>query len=107
MRAFWEENVEQLPTENGRAVWIDDMGTSRVRILEDTAVRFTGHAGFEIRADGDGCVVTCSNTSTIRSGTRHVPFFRGIVGLLGGSKSGCKDHRMRLSGDTGQIEWID
>ena len=115
------KKLELLPAENGRAVWIEHMSgttlrirndastepTRLVRILEDTVVPYTGHAEFEIESAGDGCVVTCRNTSTIRSGTWHVPFFRVMIGVFGGAKSGCKDYLTRLSGGTGTIEWID
>ena len=61
----------------------------------------------EIEAVGDGCIVTCSNTSTVRTGTWHVPYFRVMVCLFGGTKSGCKDYLERLSGGSGAMEWLD
>ena len=114
-------SVELLPARDGLATWIEDMGRSKlrihnreseepvqlVRILEDTVVPFEGRAEFTLEDTESGCVITCRNTSTIRSGTWHVPFFRVTIALFGGTKAGCKDYLTRLAGVSGEVEWID
>ncbi|MCB9868875.1 MAG: hypothetical protein H6837_03405 [Planctomycetes bacterium] len=114
--------VEVLPTENGRAVWTEDIGSSQLRIhhseadqpkrllrlVEDTKVPFTARAEFTIEPRDTGSVLTCTNTATVRSGTWHVPFFRVMIGLFGGAKSGCKDYLTRLAGETGRdFAWVE
>ena len=117
------KSVEALPDEDGRAVWIEDIGMSRMRIhdeqteepnhllrsLEDSVVPFSARTEFTIRDEptGDGCVVTCRNTATVKSGTWHVPFFRVSMRFCGGARSGCKDYLTRMSGGSGSIEWIE
>lgn len=109
------KGVELLPTESGLAVWIEDMGGSKlrirnheseepkslVRVIEDTKVPFKGRAEFTIEKKGDGCTVTCNNKSSVHSGTWHAPFFRVMIGFFGGAKSGQKDYLKRLSGGAG------
>ena len=113
--------VELLPSENGLAVWIEDMGRSKlrirnqesvepnriVRLLEDTVVPFENHAVFTIEESGKGCVITCDNRAKVRSGTWHVPFFRVTMWLFGGARSGCKDYLTRLAGGSGVVEWME
>lgn len=116
------KSVELLPDENGRAVWVEDMGHTQLRIcdgdatepthlcrtLTDSVVPFTAETEFVIEpgAGTESCTVTCTNVSVIRSGTWHVPFFRVMIGLFGGAKSGCKDYLTRVSGGAGRIKWL-
>ena len=114
------KGLELLPNEDGRAVWIEDLGLSKlrirnlesrepehlVRLLEDTVVPFRSRCEFTIESSGTGSVVTCVNQCTVSSGTWHVPFFRITMCLCGGAKSGPKDYLTRLSGGDGSLEWL-
>lgn len=102
---------EPLPDVNGLPSWIEDMGSTQIivvtlesaapsrlrRKFTDSVVPMTSDSEITLEAADDGCRATATSVIVIKSGTWHVPFFRVMVGLLGGAKMGLKDYWRRLA----------
>lgn len=101
-------SVERLPDEGGRAVWIEDIGESRVRVvtveavenerlvreLADGVVPMTARWTVELSAAQGGTRLVLENRTVIRRGTWHVPLFRVLMTLTRGAEKGV-------------AEWVD
>ena len=107
--------VEELPSENGLAVWEERMGSSTLRIrnvaesepshlhreLVDTVVPFRSDCEFWIEPSGGGTRVRCRNDVAIRSGTWHVPLFRISMSLFGGAGAAIDSYLGGIGSDRG------
>jgi len=59
-----------------------------VREMTDSVVPMTARSEYEIAPRAGGCRVTATHTIQLRDGTWHVPIFRVLLTLFGGTKSG-------------------
>ena len=98
--------TKDLPSENGLAVWEEDMGESviTVRTLEategarlvreysDSVVPMTAHVELTLEPLGDGTRVVGANRLTIADGTWHVPLFRFILTVTGGANTSLEEY---------------
>jgi len=106
------------PADVGEAVaqpdlpgWVEDLGASRVRVetlearapeflrrrLADVVVPIVADWAIRLeplpRPDGPaGCRVEATNSTTIGSGTWHVPLFRIVMALTGGAERALRDY---------------
>ena len=104
MSANMARNVEVLPQENGLPVWIEDIGSTKIRVrstvldepvhvvrkMEDEIVPMTAHTEFTISPNGDGSRVAVDHAIRIDSGTWHVPVFRVTLTLFSGARRGME-----------------
>ena len=95
--------------------WREDMGPSVLtmsfvefeplkRIVceaTDSVVPMTMRRVFELEEREGRTFVTCSQKTTIKSGTYHVPIFR-VTMALGAAKAGMKDYLKRCAGAIGE-----
>ncbi len=96
--------VEELPAENDLPAWREDLGSSRVKVvtieqtkperivrrMQDEVVPMTMTCEYRIEPFGAACIIHAEGQGEIRSGTWHVPFFKFMIHVFGGAKSGQK-----------------
>ena len=109
------KKTESLPDVNGLPSWKEDMGSTQITVLTETAapptllrrkftdsvVPMTADSDITLEAISDGCRAVAVIVIFIRAGTWHVPFFRVMVGLFGGAKMRLKDYWKRLAANLG------
>ncbi|MCA9002878.1 MAG: SRPBCC family protein [Planctomycetes bacterium] len=95
------KSVTRLEDMDGRPSWKEDMGSSSLVVVatewnpphrmvcdaEDSVVPMTARMTFEITPTAKGARLVATNTTTIASGTWHVPLFRVAMTLFGGARS--------------------
>lgn len=112
--------IEPLPDENGLPVWLESLGSSKIRVntvesksasrlvldLADTVVPMTARAVIELENRGGGCRIRMSNDAVIKNGTWHVPVFRVLMTLFGGMRGGIKAYLRQIAGEArARVEW--
>jgi len=112
-------SVELLPEEeweNGRRAWIEDLGSTRIRvqtveaeegrliirILEDQVVPMTARWTIRLEPEGEGTRITAANETKISRGTWHVPLFRFLMRFMNGARRGLVHYLTRLGSSMGK-----
>lgn len=104
MAAGMARGVEILPQENGLPVWVEDIGSSKIRVhaevmetpkrvvrkMADEIVPMTAETEFVITPHGEGSRVTVDHAIRVDSGTWHVPVFRVTLTLFSGARRGME-----------------
>lgn len=106
-------SVELLPEaewEDGRRAWIEDIGSTRVRVetveseapkrivrdLQDQVVPMRARWTIELQPEGEFTLITATNVTTISKGTWHVPLFRFLMRFMNGARRGIVHYLTRL-----------
>ncbi len=98
--------TEVLPDVDGRPAWRENIGSSRIRIetieadapsrlvrqFQDEVVPMRLRMQYDIEPADDGSLVRCTANGTVDNGTWHAPFFRFMIHVFGGAKSGQKQY---------------
>ena len=97
------KSVENLPDDEGRPAWKEDMGRGEVitvtttayepphrmiREMSSASVNMFSLWGYALEPAGQGCRVTLSGVTDIERGTWHTPIFRLMMVVGGGVKKG-------------------
>ena len=111
-------SVDLLPEqewEDGRRTWIEDIGSTRIRVetvesveptrivrdLQDQVVPMRARWTIDLAPMGDGTHVTATNVTTISKGTWHVPLFRFLMRFMNGARRGVVHYLTRLGKSLG------
>ncbi len=104
MAAKMARSVQVLPQEDGLPVWVEDLGSSKVRVrttraepptllvreLADQVVPMTARVELRIEPRGGGSRVYLTNHTRVSRGTWHVPLFRLLLTITPGLRSGMR-----------------
>ncbi len=109
------QRVEDLPPENGLAVWREDIGASilTIRVVEaqapsrmvrtaaDSVVPMTIRSEITLTPQDVGTEVRVRTNGRVDSGTWHAPFFRVIL-RLGAASAGPRNYLNSIAKDLGE-----
>lgn len=105
------KQVEQLPDENGQLAWLDDLGSTQIKVttlaatspmrlkrqLTDQKVPMTAVFEVQLERIEGGCLITATNETIIRWGTWHVPLFRFVMTVTRGADKVTRAYLRRLA----------
>lgn len=132
MAAKMARAVEVLPRENGLPVWVEDLGSSKVRVtttlqrepepeqnhepgelrreMKDSVVAMTAATVFRVEAvcsseSQSACRVHIDHKIRVARGTWHTPVFRVMLSLFGGARSGMRGFFKQFAGEGASYSW--
>jgi len=103
MTGVMMKSLEELPDEDGRPAWKEDMGHGEVitvttteqepphrmiRMMSSGAINMTSRWEYTLEPSDQGCRVTLAGITDIERGTWHTPVFRVMMVVGGGVKKG-------------------
>ena len=113
------KDVELLPDENGLPVWIENLGSSKVRVatvesqperrvvraMADQVVPMTARTEIDLEPmDSGGSRLRLQHEIVIKRGTWHVSMMRFMVALTRAARSGMQGYFRQFAPD-GRWRW--
>ena len=117
------KSSEDLPAKGRRPVWKEDLGSDRIRVTTIASERprkivrelaaevvssMTARVEIGIEPEGEGSRVSVDWTNSLPPGTWHVPVFRCMLTMTGGSKGSIGSYLAHaFAEEKPEIEWSE